>query len=102
MISKELFSKNEYCHNSIILFLIAIPLLRCRLDLVTLFIDSLSLVRSPILLWRRVDAREEKDVGKGAWRPEVPRDEAHDANEHSEPNGPSLVGGLVEDLAHCL
>ena len=102
MISEALFSKNEYCHNSIILFLIAIPLLRCRLDLVTLFIDSLSLVRSPILLWRRVDAGEEKDVGKGARRPEIPGDEADDANEHSEPNGPSLGGWILEDLAHCL
>ena len=70
--------------------------------MVALFIDNLSLVRSPIILWRRVDTREEKDVGKGAWRPEVPRDEADDANEHSEPNGPSLVGWILEDLAHRL
>ena len=100
MISKALFSKNEFCHHSTVPFLVTMFIL--QINLVTLFIDNSSLVRSPILLWRRVDAREEKDVGKGAWRPEVPRDEANDTNEHSEPNGPSLVDWILEDLAHCL
>ena len=72
------------------------------ITLFAIFIDNLSLVRSPILLWRRVDAREKQDVGEDAWRPEVPRDEADDANEHSEPYGASLVAWIPENLAHCL
>ena len=89
MIFKALFSKNEFCHHSTVPFLVTKFIL--LINLIALFIDNSSLIRSPILLWRRVDAREEKDVGKGAWRPEVPRDEAHDADEQSEPNGPGLV-----------
>ena len=99
-IYSHIFLKNEFCHHSIVPFLITMFI--WQINLVALFIDNLSLVRSPSLLWRRVDAREEKDVGKGARRPEIPGDEADDANEHSEPNGTSVVGWILEDLAHCL
>ena len=100
MISKALFLKKEFCHHSTVPFLVTKFIL--LINLIALFIDNSSLIRSPILLWRRVYSREEKDVGKGAWRPEVPRDEADDADEHSKPNGPSLGGWILEDLAHCL